>query len=194
VPLSNAPDYPIWADALMLLHLLPDGELEEVLGPMGYCLGTGEWRRAAEWYLARTTHDSSLSRVVWAGALARLDPEASWRLLREAMRPERDPSSASAAADGVHLGAMGGIFDVLQRHYLGFRLREDAILLDPAPPAELGRMRLGLHCRFGAFLLEWTGSTLILHADAGNPAAVTVLHPKGSAALSPGEAFSVRPG
>jgi hypothetical protein len=182
------------ADALMLPHLLPDGELEEILGRMGYRLDAEDWRRAAAWYLARTTHDSSLSRVVWAGALARLDPDASWRLFREAIRAERDPSSASAAADGIHLGAMGGIFDVLQRHYLGFQLREDAILLDPAPPAELGRVRLGLRCRFGAFVLEWSGSALVLHADAANPAAVSVLHPKGSTALPPGEEISVSPG
>ncbi|MBL6455276.1 glycoside hydrolase family 65 protein [Belnapia sp. T6] len=182
------------ADVVMLLHLLPGRELEEVLGRMGYHLGADQLRHTAAWYLARTTHDSSLSRIIWAGALARLDPDASWCLFQEAMHPERDPSNASAAADGVHLGAMGGIYDVLQRHYLGFRVREDAIMLDPAPPAALGHVRLDLHCRFGAFRLAWSGSILTLRSNAENRGAVTVIHPGGTVLLSAGEEISVIPG
>jgi trehalose/maltose hydrolase-like predicted phosphorylase len=182
------------ADALMLLHLLPGAELEEVLADMGYRIGADRLRRTAAWYLARTTHDSSLSRVVCAGALARLDPAASWRFFQQATHPDRDPSSASEAADGVHLGAMGGLIDVLQRHYLGFRVREDAILLDPAPPPELGRVRLDLRCRFGAFVLEWSGAALTLRSDPANGTAVVVVHLGGSTELPPGGELSVVPG
>lgn len=182
------------ADAFMLLHLLPGGELDKVLGRMGYRLSADQLRHTAAWYLACTTHDSSLSRIVWAGALARLDPGTSWHLFQGVIHPELDPSSASAAADGVHLGAMGGIYDVLQRHYLGFRVREDAILLDPAPPAALGRVRLDLRCRFGTFRLAWSGSTLTLRSDTANRTAVAVIHPRGAALLPAGEQVSITPG
>lgn len=128
-----------------------------------------------------------------AGALARLDPEASWRFFEEALRPEHDPSAASKVAEGAHLGAPAGAIDVLQRHYLGFGLRRDAILLDPAPPPPLGRLRIAVSCRFGHFACEWTGAVLRLHADVANRRAVPVEHPGGRTALRPGHTLKLPP-
>src|SRR5262249_26994223 len=74
------------ADVLMLLYLLrPGGVLAEVLGRMGYPASDALFRRTAEYYLRRITHESSLSRVVCAGALAHLDSAASWRFFQDAM-------------------------------------------------------------------------------------------------------------
>ncbi|WP_372623587.1 hypothetical protein [Falsiroseomonas sp.] len=182
------------ADTFMLPYLLPGAELDEVVHGMGYRLPPDALRRTADHDLARTTHDSSLSRVVWAGALARLDPAASWRLFRHEAVPDHDATSASAAADGLHLGAMAGVMDVLQRHYLGFRVQADAIMLDPAPPPELGHVRLGLRCRFGAFALDWSGSVLTLHSDPSNPAPVKVRLGDGSEMVRPGGSLAMRPG
>jgi trehalose/maltose hydrolase-like predicted phosphorylase len=160
---------------------------------MDYGLADDALRRTADFDLARTTHDSSLSSMACAGALARLDPEASWRFFEEALRPEHDPSAASKVAEGAHLGARAGAIDVLQRHYLGFGLRRDAILLNPAPPPPLGRVRIAVSCRFGHFACEWTGAVLRLHADVANRRAVSVRHPGGRTVLRPGRTLELPP-
>lgn len=180
-------------DLLMLLHLLPHGELEGVLAHMGYRVTEAQLRQSAEWHLAHCQHDSSLSPVACAGALARLNPRRSWEFFLQTLRPDLESGKDSAAAEGAHLSAMGGAIDVLQRHYLGFRMLPEGLALDPAVPAALGPVRFTLRCRYGRFTLEWDGEALSLRADAGNPGAAPVLFGGGTHALVPGQVLEVMP-
>src|SRR5690606_21834048 len=95
-------------------------------------------RRTAQYYLTRTTHRSSLSRIVYAGALARLDPDESWRLYHQALSTDLNALKGESIAEGIHLGAMGGTLDILQRRYLGISPELDGLHLDPSLPEELG--------------------------------------------------------
>src|SRR5690606_10326708 len=68
------------ADALMLFYLLPPQEASALLASNGYAFDRAALKRSADYYLARTAHRSSLSRIVYAGALAEVDPARSWTL------------------------------------------------------------------------------------------------------------------
>lgn len=182
------------ADTMLLPHLLSGGDLDATLSRMGYPMTEMQWRMTAEHDLARTTHDSSLSKLAFAGALKRLDPARSWEFFAGTLKPERDPSSASAVAEGAHLGALGSMFDVLQRHYLGVHVRRDGILLDPAPPPRLKPVRFRMDCRFGGFALRWQGDRLHLAAHPRNGAAAPVRHAEGEEWLRPGDEMVIRPG
>jgi trehalose/maltose hydrolase-like predicted phosphorylase len=65
------------------------------------------------YYLARTTHGSTLSRVVHAWVLSRRDRPASWRLLREALDADLADTQGGTTREGVHLGAMAATADIL---------------------------------------------------------------------------------
>ncbi len=86
---------------------------------------------------------SSLSSMARAGALARLDPEASWRFFEEALRPEHDPSAASKVAEGAHLGARSGrdrrVATALSRVRTAARRH-------PARPGTAAAARAAAHC------------------------------------------------
>ncbi|MCI0752301.1 glycoside hydrolase family 65 protein [Teichococcus vastitatis] len=180
------------ADTLMLRYLLSHGALEQVLERLGYPMDAAQWRRTAQHDLARMSHDSSLSELVCAAALAPLDPAASWSAFSRTLRAEHNPSGPTASSDGAHLGSLGGALDVLQRHYLGFGLDWDRILLNPAPPAELGPVRLALRCRFGRFTLDWGGEGVLrLRSDGGNAGPVPVVHASGTTLLPPGGEVAV---
>jgi trehalose/maltose hydrolase-like predicted phosphorylase len=175
------------ADVLMLYHLLPGEELCAILRRLGYDLSRDQLKRTAAFYAGRTTHDSSLSRVVHAGALARLDPAQSWRFFLQSLQADMEPCNSSTSEEGLHLGAMAGSIDVIQRHYLGLGFELDAIKLDPAPPPEFGPVRLAFEYRQGDFALEWTGSLLKVAASPSNRASVTVRHRGRSEMLAPGK-------
>jgi trehalose/maltose hydrolase-like predicted phosphorylase len=164
------------ADALMLYHLLPGEELCAILRRLGYGLGPEQLRRTAAYYSARTTHDSSLSRVVHAGALARLNPAQSWHFFLQSLQPDMEPCNSSTSEEGLHLGAMAGSIDVIQRHYLGLGFELDAIKLDPAPPSKLGPVKLAFEYRQEDFTLEWTGSRLKIAASPDNRTSARVRH------------------
>ena len=66
-------------DVLMLLYLLSRDELCGLLANMGYEVTEEQLARTVDYYLARTSHGSTLSSVVTAWVLARYDPDEAWQ-------------------------------------------------------------------------------------------------------------------
>jgi trehalose/maltose hydrolase-like predicted phosphorylase len=180
------------ADVLMLLYVLPGAQLKETFARLGYAVSDDQLLRTARYYLPRTSHDSSLSRIVCAGALARLDPAASWALYQEALRLDLDPAQ-TGTAEGIHLGAMAATLDMMQRLYLGLDVDGRGLALAPAPPPGLGPVRMALHYRGGAFELAWDGAALRLASDAANTAEVAVARDEGSEPLRAGGTVEIAP-
>lgn len=135
------------ADVLTLFYLFPAPELKRLCEAMGYPFDESEMQRIVEFHLARITHESSLSKVICAGALAQLQPETSWKFFRDCLRTDLDAPSDSGTLEGVHLAAMGGAIDVLQRHYLGIFPMPDTLHLRPSIPAALDGVTLGFRFR-----------------------------------------------
>ncbi len=136
------------ADVLMLFYLLPAVEVEALLDRLGYPFDPdADVRANVEYYLARTCHGSTLSWVVHSWVLARLDRRRSWTLFCQALHSDLDDIQGGTTHEGIHLGAMAGTVDLVQRGYGGVDARGDVMWLDPALPDELPRLRLRLHYR-----------------------------------------------
>ena len=162
------------AEFAMLAYLLDPAELLALLARLGAPSDRDTIRRTIETDLARTSHDSSLSDLVYAGALARLSPEHAWTIFRDAVHPD-EKSGHSGTEKGVHLGAMAATLDIVQRIYLGIRPSEDALLVDPAPPRQVGRLDLHLLFRSQSVTVELADGVISLTADAANHEAVPLL-------------------
>jgi trehalose/maltose hydrolase-like predicted phosphorylase len=85
--------------------------------------------------------------VVHAWVLTRTDRQASWRFFRDALTADLTDTPGGTTAEGIHLGAMAGAVDLLQRCYTGLEVRQDALWLDPRLPSALGRLELELRYR-----------------------------------------------
>jgi trehalose/maltose hydrolase-like predicted phosphorylase len=153
------------ADTLMLFYLFSPDALLAQLASMDYRMDVAALRRTVDYYLARLTHESSLSRVVCAGALAELDPRASWSFFERALFIDFDPQNSAGAEEGLHLGTMAGTLDVLQRHYFGVRPRLDGLELKPNLPCSLGPVRMRLPVRQSRLTLDWNGDRLRVFTD-----------------------------
>jgi trehalose/maltose hydrolase-like predicted phosphorylase len=125
------------ADVLMLFYLLSAEELGGLLEQLGYRLEPDAIRRNVDYYLARTSHGSTLSGVVNAWVLARSDRPRSWRFFTEALASDLHDVQGGTTAEGIHLGAMAGTVDLAQRCYTGLEMREDVLWLNPSLPEEL---------------------------------------------------------
>lgn len=109
------------ADVLLLHHLVP----EEV--------PAGSLRPDLDRYLPHTAHGSSLSPAVHASLLARdRRPDEAVDLLRIAARIDLDDVTDTTAG-GLHLGAMGGVWQVLAFGFLGLRPHPHGLAVDPRP-------------------------------------------------------------
>ncbi|MEZ0090905.1 glycoside hydrolase family 65 protein [Streptacidiphilus sp. EB129] len=135
------------ADVLMLYYLFSPREVHDLLHRLGYRAGDELFRATADYYLSRTAHGSTLSAVVHAWVLARSDRRASWRFFRDALDGDVHDIQGGTTAEGIHLGAMAGTIDLLQRCYTGLELREDVLWLAPRLPGPLRRLELELRYR-----------------------------------------------
>lgn len=176
------------ADVLMLFFLLSTSELQSLFGRLGY-----EWRedlqvRNAQYYLARTAHGSTLSKVVHAWVTARLDRKHSWDLFREALRSDVDDVQGGTTPEGIHIGAMAGTVDLVQRCYTGLEVRQGVLWLNPRLPEELAGLCLAVRYREHWISLECSPSELTVKVQRG-PARPVRLGVRGEVfTLSAGEA------
>jgi alpha,alpha-trehalase len=136
------------ADVLMIFYLLSPVEVLEIFDRLGYPFDPANDMRAnVEYYLARTSHGSTLSWVVHSWVLARLDRRRSWELFLQALRSDVADAQGGTTHEGIHLGAMAGTVDLLQRCYGGVEARGDVLWFDPALPDELPALGFLLHYR-----------------------------------------------
>lgn len=125
------------ADVLMLFYLLSAEELGELMARLGYEFDPQSIPDNVKYYLDRTSHGSTLSGVVHAWVLARTDRKRSWHLFKHALDSDVNDVQRGTTAEGIHLGAMAGTVDLMQRCYTGMEVREDVLWLNPRLPEEL---------------------------------------------------------
>ncbi|GGH93979.1 HAD-IA family hydrolase [Arthrobacter liuii] len=125
------------ADVLMLPYLLGHEGLGTILQRLQYEFTQEQLNRTIEYYLARTAHGSTLSRVAHASVLAGVDADRAWDSFREALDADLDDTQHGTTRAGIHLGAMGGTIDVVQRSFAGLRFSGDTILFAPSLPIGL---------------------------------------------------------
>ena len=144
---SNAYKASKQADVLMLFYLLSADELRAIFEQLGYAFAPDSIPRTIDYYLQRTSHGSTLSTVVHAWVLARSDRERSWEFFEDALLSDLDDTQGGTTSEGVHLGAMAGTLDLVQRCYLGIEIRDDVLWLNPLLPAEVRSLTLDLRYR-----------------------------------------------
>jgi alpha,alpha-trehalase len=136
------------ADVLMIFYLLSAAEVREIFHRLGYPFDPANDMRAnVEYYMPRTSHGSTLSWVTHAWVLARVDRRRSWALFLEALKSDISDIQGGTTHEGIHLGAMAGTVDLVQRCYGGLDARGDILWLDPALPDELPALRFLIHYR-----------------------------------------------
>jgi len=142
------------ADVLMLFYLLSAEDLAALFERLGYRYDREMIPRNVAYYANRTAHGSTLSRVVHSWVLARSDRPRSWALLCEALESDIADIQGGTTAEGIHLGAMAGTVDLVQRAYTGLETRGDVLRLNPCLPEPLQQLHLHLSYRGQALELE----------------------------------------
>ncbi len=134
------------ADVLMLFFLLSYEELVEVFGRLGVAFDEATLTRNVDYYLERTSHGSTLSRLVHSWVLARGDRPRSMSLFRQALESDVGDIQDGTTPEGIHLGAMAGTVDLLQRGYSGMEAGAGGVLrFKPSLPPEISRLRFSIY-------------------------------------------------
>lgn len=162
------------ADALMLFYLLSADELYELFDHLGYPFAPEQIPATIEYYQKRTSHGSTLSAVVHSWVLARGDRRQAMHYFRQVMASDVVDIQRGTTAEGIHLAAMAGSIDLLQRCFTGLELRRDRIVVGPMWPTSLGRLTFTFRYRGHRLRLSVTGRSAALSAEPGDAAPVIV--------------------
>lgn len=151
------------ADVLMLFYLFSTEELTALFGRLKYRFEPDMIRRNIEYYIPRTSHGSTLSRLVHSWVLARSDRERAWRWFQEALKSDLSDIQGGTTPEGIHLGAMAGTVDLVQRCYSGIELRDGILWLNPCLPDELNTIqsRIRYHGHWFSLTVDSTSMTLV---------------------------------
>ena len=135
------------ADVLMLFYLLSAEELGQIISRLGYRYDPKLIPRNIDYYMRRTSHGSTLSKIVHAWVLARRDRKKAWDYFLEALDSDVADIQGGTTPEGIHLGAMAGTVDLLQRGFTGLETRDGKLWLDPCLPDALHSLSFRLHYR-----------------------------------------------
>ncbi len=143
------------ADVLMLFYNLPEEDIYQILENMGYQPPTNLLERNFHYYLQRTSHGSTLSRLVHA-YLAHLlgNEQLSWKLYLEALRSDYLDIQGGTTQEGIHLGVMTGTAIFTLRSYAGIHYDRETLSFAPKMPSWWSQLAFQISFRGDDYDLE----------------------------------------
>jgi trehalose/maltose hydrolase-like predicted phosphorylase len=148
------------ADVRMLFYLFTAERLAQLFEWMDYPFDPAWIPKNIDYYLRRSSNGSTLSAVINSWVQARSDRARSWRWFEAAVQADIKDVQGGTTAEGIHLGAMAGTVDLIQRCYNGLALREGVLWLNPCLPEELKSVRSRIQYRGHWFGIHITHETL----------------------------------
>ncbi len=140
------------ADLLMLFYLFSAEELGEIFRRLGYPFEHETIPRNVAYYIDHSSHGSTLSNVTAAWVLARSDRRRAADFFVQALQSDIADIQEGTSAEGVHLGAMAGAVDLVERVSTGIEAKDDTLHFNPELPEELAR--LDMHIRYRGHSLD----------------------------------------
>ena len=162
------------ADVLMLLYLMSATELRELLDRLGYRFLPDQVPEMVDYYMARTSHGSTLSGVVHTWVLARANRDRAMEFFQQALKSDVSDIQGGTTSEGIHLAAMAGTVDLMQRCFTGLETRSNRIILSPHWPETLGVLAIPIHYRGLHLHLRVSGKGVIISVDPRDAAGIEV--------------------
>ena len=148
------------ADVLMLFYLFSAEELQELFTRLDYAFPQDTIPKSVKYYAERTSQGSTLCRVVFAWVLARSDRPRSMEFFAEALQSDTTDIQQGTTSEGVHLGAMAGTVDLIQRVSTGIEAKGGVLKLNPELPLEMEVLEMRIRYRGHSIDLKLTRDSL----------------------------------
>ena len=162
------------ADVLMLFYLFSAEELQELITRLGYSFNHDTIPNSVEYYAARTSQGSTLCRVVFAWVLARSDRPRSMTFFADALQSDVADIQQGTTSEGVHLGAMAGTVDLIQRVSTGIEAKGGVLKLNPELPLEMEALDMRIRYRGHSLDLQLTRDALTVRGHDREAAPISL--------------------
>jgi len=154
------------ADMLMTFYNLEKAEVDDLLADMDYHLPEDYLQKNMEYYLKRTSHGSTLSRVVHA-QLAQMigNPKLSWELYSDALSSDYNDIQGGTTGEGIHAGVMAGTIMIALNTYAGINLKKGQVEVNPQLPKAWEKLHFQLGFKGVHYAFSLDNDTVSVKAD-----------------------------
>ena len=154
------------ADMLMTFYNLEKSEVDNILKGLGYTLPENYLQRNLDYYFGRTSHGSTLSRIVHA-RLASIagNRNLSWELYADALASDFVDIQGGTTAEGIHAGVMAGTILIALSTFAGISFDRDYLSVQPSLPDAWESLSFGISFKGTRFHMTITKKQLTVNAD-----------------------------
>jgi len=178
------------ADLLMIFYLFSREEIEQLFDRLGYAFTPDLIFDNIRYYMHRTSHGSTLSWITHAWVLARSDRQRSWQLALQALDADFSDIQGGTTPEGIHLGAMAGTVDLIQRCYTGIEVGSGVLMFNPRLPDEVRSLKATIRYRHQVLDVTVTQDCLTVESHVMTAQPVTIAYRGHSREISPGQCFT----
>ena len=166
---KSADDYKVakQADTLQIFYNLNEQTVTGILEELGYSLRDDYLAKNLAYYLQRTSHGSTLSRVVHAQLANMIDDyKLSWELYSGALTSDFADVQGGTTGEGIHAGVMAGTILIALQSFAGVDLRSDQVKINPSMPKHWRSMSFRFEFKGAEYHLYVNGEEISIHFDA----------------------------
>ena len=154
------------ADMLMTFYNLDKEEVDALLIEMGYQLPKDYLQKNLDYYLKRTSHGSTLSRVVHAQLAQMIGNKAlGWELYADALSSDYNDIQGGTTGEGIHAGVMAGTILIALSTYAGIQLRRENLEITPSLPESWENLNFNMNFKNVYYTLSVNNDSLKVKAD-----------------------------
>ena len=155
------------ADMLMTWYNLDRNVVDDLIRGLGYELPDDYLSNNLAYYLQRTSHGSTLSKVVHAKLASMVnDRELSWKLYLDALTSDYRDIQGGTTAEGIHAGVMAGTVLAAMHTFAGLDLLGDIVRIKPRLPDHWRKISFNFAFKGANYRCEISHKNVILHPDS----------------------------
>ncbi|MCF2141901.1 MAG: beta-phosphoglucomutase family hydrolase [Candidatus Lokiarchaeota archaeon] len=125
-------------DVLMAFYLLSQEEIMNILQRFGSFSYNQLLEKNFDYYLPRTSHGSTLSKIVFSHLAEKLNNHSlGWQFYINALESDIFDIQGGTTGEGIHTGVMASSIIELIRSYGGFQIAENQIYIHPNLPNQI---------------------------------------------------------
>ncbi|NOR76009.1 MAG: beta-phosphoglucomutase, partial [Draconibacterium sp.] len=163
------------ADTLMTFYNLDEDDVSGILKNSGHKISSDYLKKNYNYYLNRTSHGSTLSRVVHS-YLANLfgNKEEGNKLYFEALESDFTDIQGGTTAEGIHAGVMGGTVLMVITSFACLNLKKKNLTIKPSLPKHWDSIKFNFWFKNNHYFIEIKHSQLIIEINSENSRKVEI--------------------
>lgn len=164
----SADDYKVakQADTLMIFYNFSKEKVDNILADLDYQLPKDYLTKNLTYYLDRTSHGSTLSRVVHSQLAAMVgNDDMAWQLYQEALYSDYRDIQGGTTAEGIHAGVMAATIYITLTTFAGIDVRETKLHVNPHLPKQWSRIQFNIDVNQVHYTFDMTQDTCCITAD-----------------------------